>query len=81
MLYIVQVKQVQHRTDWVTVSKMVSMSRTLPPKTVNLRTSKESELHNVVLVYFVSPVISDDDSETDLDSQTRSESESSSISE
>ncbi|KAI0222661.1 hypothetical protein LSAT2_026077 [Lamellibrachia satsuma] len=57
------------------------MSRTLPPKTVNLRTSKESELHNVVLVYFVSPVISDDDSETDLDSQTRSESESDSISE
>ena len=44
--------------------------------TVNLRASEESELHNVALDYFVSPVISNGDSETDLDSQTRSESDS-----
>ena len=70
---------------------MASTSRPLPPpppnrdeevakclselNTVNLRASEESELHNVVLDYFVSPVIGDDDYETDLDSQTRSEPE------
>ena len=81
-------KQVYYRTDGVTVCKMASTSRPLPPNrdeevakclselnTVNLRASEESELHNVVLDYFVSPVIGDDDSETDLDSQTRSETE------